>query len=86
MHVTDAYKALTEQGKRRALRGIAALLTAEKLNTNQDEVRAIVTGGTVLARLSNSDVARTISGYFRGQIGMDVGPDEVLSRNSNAGE
>jgi hypothetical protein len=75
MHVTDAYKCLTEAARRESLRTISAMCMAEGEAVSQDYIRQVLTG--LRSHPCSERVARIISGYFRGYRGIDVAPDEV---------
>lgn len=75
MKLQDAYANLTDTAKRQAIKDLAALLKARGTPLSSDYVRQILCG--LRSHPCSEEVSRTISGYFRGQIGIDVAPHEA---------
>lgn len=83
MKVSDAYSNLTEEAKRRAISEISTLLKgrglvrrSRKQSDSTGYVKNILRGNK--AAPCGMDVARVVSGYFRGQIGLAVSPEDVI--------
>lgn len=74
MKLELAYQALTDAAKRQAVKDISALLVSQGQRVSQDYVRQIC--GGLRKHPCSAEVQKTISGYFRGQIGIEVAPED----------
>lgn len=76
MKIYDAYKSLTDAGKRQAVRKVCAFLRDEGNPVSDEYIKQVMLG---LRKTACSEpVARAVSAYFRGYCQIDVGPEEVL--------
>lgn len=75
MRLENAYENLTLEAKRQVVKEIAALLKSRDMKGGAEYVRQVCQGQR--DHPCSREAAKVISGYFRGQIGIDVSPEEA---------
>lgn len=84
MRAEDAFKNMTAEAKAQAIRDILVLLKERDLGKSPDYVEQVVNG--LRKHPCGQEIAKVISGYFRGIVGMNVGPEEVTGMRLKPGE
>lgn len=79
MRVEEAYKNLTKEAKRQAIKDLVALARERNERSGELYIKQVLQG--IRPHRCSPQLARLISGYFRGQIGIDVAPEEVVGRS-----
>jgi hypothetical protein len=83
MNIRDAYQNLTAEAQDKARTAIAAQLEAAGSAQNPEYIKQVLLG--IRHSPCGEEVARVISGYFRGYIGIDVSPEEVMAGKNGRG-
>lgn len=77
MKLLDAYNSLTETAKNEAVVGCKALLEAQGKQVSIEYLKQV--NLAIRVNPCSDEVAKVISGYYRGQIGINVSKDDVLA-------
>lgn len=75
MLLKDAYRALTPTAKQQAREDILALCDQRGIQCSRDYLTQLMQG--LRRHPCSEDLARLVSGYFRGMTGIDVSPEDV---------
>lgn len=82
MLLHEAYKALTAEMKAQAREEILALCDARGMQCSRSYLTLLLQGQR--EHPCGQDLARLVSGYFRGMIGLSMSPDDVLNSVKSA--
>jgi hypothetical protein len=74
----DVYQKMTVEARQQAIRDIRALLDVRGLRGSTDYLEQVLLG--LRKYPCSEEMAKIISGYFRGQIGIDVSPADVMGK------
>lgn len=77
MNLVEAYKSLTEEAKRQAIKSVLAGCKASEVTASKQYVASLLRGCRKAP--CSLALARVVSAHFTGYIGISVTPDEVLA-------